>query len=71
MDWRKGFSAMYYASFVDVNTWKSVERFEITGGSIKATVTGLAGIVPHIGIYEFMEKLRNEEYDPDHIYEVL
>lgn len=41
MDWRKGFSAMYYASFVDVNTWKSVERFEITGGSIKATGTGL------------------------------
>ncbi len=30
----------------------------------------LFGIVPHIGIYEFMEKLRNEDYDPNHIYDV-
>ena len=30
----------------------------------------LLGIVPHIGIYEFMEKLRTEEYDPDEIYRV-
>lgn len=28
------------------------------------------GIIPQIGIYEFMEKLREEEYDPDHIYDV-
>ena len=41
MDWRKGFSAMYYASLVDVNTWRSIERFEFTGGTIKATGTGL------------------------------
>lgn len=31
---------------------------------------GLAGIIPHIGIYEFIQKLHEEEYDPDHIYEV-
>ena len=30
----------------------------------------LLGIVPHIGIKEFMEKLHNEEYDENHIYEV-
>ena len=30
----------------------------------------LLGVVPHIGISEYMEKLRTEEYDPDHIYEV-
>ena len=30
----------------------------------------LLGIVPHIGIHEFMEKLRNEGYDPNHIYDV-
>ena len=30
----------------------------------------LFGIIPHIGIHEFMEKLRTEEYDPDHIYDV-
>lgn len=41
MDWRKGFSATYYASLVDVNTWKSVQKFEFTKGSIKRTVTGL------------------------------
>ena len=30
----------------------------------------LLGITPHIGIKEFMDKLHEEEYDPDHIYEV-
>lgn len=30
----------------------------------------MLGIVPKIGIYEFMDKLKHEEYDPDHIYEV-
>lgn len=28
------------------------------------------GIIPQIGIHEFMDKLKNEEYDPDHIYDV-
>ena len=28
------------------------------------------GIIPHIGIREFMEKLKSEPYDEDHIYEV-
>lgn len=30
----------------------------------------LLGIVPHIGIHEFMNKLREEPYDPDDIYKV-
>lgn len=30
----------------------------------------LFGIIPHIGIHEFMEKLKNEPYDPDDIYKV-
>jgi Glycosyltransferases involved in cell wall biogenesis len=30
----------------------------------------LIGIVPHIGIKEFMEKLHAEEYDANHIFEV-
>lgn len=30
----------------------------------------LIGIVPHIGIKEFMEKLHSEEYDANHIFEV-
>ena len=41
MDWRKGFTALYYASIVDTNTWKSVEKFEFTDGDIKRTGTKL------------------------------
>lgn len=28
------------------------------------------GIIPHIGIKEFMEKLKSEPYDEDHIYDI-
>lgn len=35
MDWSRGYSANYYAARVDPVTWRDVERFEITGGSIK------------------------------------
>ena len=31
---------------------------------------GLIGVIPHIGIREFMDKLENEPYSPDDIYEV-
>ena len=31
---------------------------------------GLIGVIPHIGIREFMTKLENEEYNPDDIYKV-
>lgn len=41
MDWSKGFTAMYYISVVDKNTWRDVDRIEITGGSIKRTSTDL------------------------------
>ena len=41
MNWNKGFSARYYAKFVDPVTWKDTERFEITGGSVKRLDTGL------------------------------
>lgn len=30
----------------------------------------LVGIIPPIGIREFLDKLEGEEYDPDHIYDV-
>lgn len=30
----------------------------------------MIGIVPHIGIKEFMDKVRSEEYDENHIYDV-
>ena len=41
MDWNKGFSAQYYAKFVDPQTWRDMERFEITGGSTKRIDSGL------------------------------
>ena len=41
MDWSKGFSGAYYASEVDKRTWKDIDRFEITGGSIEFTDEGL------------------------------
>ena len=41
MDWSKGYSASYYAARVDPVTWRDVERFEITGGSIKRGVDAL------------------------------
>lgn len=41
MDWRKGFSARYYLSVVDRDTWRDMARIEITGGSIKRSLTDL------------------------------
>lgn len=41
MDWSKGFSAVYYARFVDRTTWRDAERFEITGGSITRSDSSL------------------------------
>ena len=41
MNWFKGFSASYYATEVDVMTWKDTDRIEITGGSISRTDDGL------------------------------
>lgn len=35
MDWSKGYSATYYAARVDPVSWQDVERFEITGGTVK------------------------------------
>lgn len=34
MDWSKGWEARYYASFIDKESWRDIERFEITGGKI-------------------------------------
>ena len=41
MDWSKGFRAQYYACFVDPVTWRDVDRFEITDGTVKRSLTGL------------------------------
>lgn len=41
MDYNKGFSAMYYGTFVDPVTWRDTDRFEITGGSVRRTGSDL------------------------------
>lgn len=41
MDWSKGFTGTYYATEVDAQTWKDIDRFEITGGSVEFSDEGL------------------------------
>ena len=41
MDWNKGFTARYFAKFVDINSWRDVDEFDIVDGSINNTATGL------------------------------
>ena len=41
MDWKKGFSASYYATIVDPDTWKDIDRFEIIGGTIQRSISDL------------------------------
>lgn len=41
MDWNRGYSASFYASFVDPVTWRDIERFEIKGGSISRSDASL------------------------------
>lgn len=41
MDWTKGFSALYYMTIVDRDTWRDIERVDITGGSVSRTNSNL------------------------------
>lgn len=41
MDWSLGYSARYYMTWVDWGTMKDLDRIEITGGSIKRSLTDL------------------------------
>lgn len=41
MDWKKGFSAAYYMTIIDRDTWRDIERIEITGGSVSRTDSNL------------------------------
>lgn len=41
MQWQKGFTASYYASYVDAGTWRDIEKFDITSGSISKNDEGL------------------------------
>ena len=41
MDYSKGFSASYYASYVDPNSWRDIERIEMTDGSVNRTTSEL------------------------------
>ena len=41
MDWTQGYSARYYLSILDKETLRDIDRIEITGGSIKRSLTDL------------------------------
>lgn len=41
MQWNKGYTASYYASYVDAGTWRDVDKFDITSGSISKDSSGL------------------------------
>ena len=41
MDWNKGFTARYFAKFVDTDSWRDADEFDIIDGSINNTATGL------------------------------
>lgn len=41
MDWRRGFSAKYYVSILDRDTWRDLRSIDITGGTIKRVDTDL------------------------------
>lgn len=41
MDWNNGFSARYYATVVDPQSWGDIETFDIVNGSIEKKPTGL------------------------------
>ena len=41
MNWNNGFSARYYVAVVDPASWGDIDRFDITGGSIDRTDSGL------------------------------
>ena len=41
MDWSKGFSANYYITVVDRNSWRDIDRIEITGGTVKRSYSDL------------------------------
>ena len=66
---KKFYHACYKRIEEDISDEVFSEMFSVASTE-KWGSRSLIGIIPHIGIKEFMEKLRTEEYDPDHIYEV-
>lgn len=59
MNWKTGYTAHYYLSFVDINTWRDTKRFEVTSGAIKWELTGLrtSADIECINYKETSEKL--------------
>jgi len=41
MNWNQGFSARYYMTLVEPRTWRDVQRYEITGGSVSRAAGSL------------------------------
>lgn len=41
MQWDRGYSATYYAAYVDPRTWRSMDRIEVVSGSVSRQADGL------------------------------
>lgn len=41
MEWKDGFSARYYYTVVDAASWRDLQRYKLTGGSISKTTDSL------------------------------
>ena len=41
MDWNRGYSAAYYMTIVDPDTWRDTRRIKLNGGSINRMTTDL------------------------------
>ena len=70
MDWSKGFTSRYYATIVDPSTWRDILSFDITGGSIKLTDSGLresadldcSTLTIRLGGSEYEQSFNENEY---------
>lgn len=66
---KKFYNRCYKKIEEDITDEALSEMFSMTSMD-KYRSGSMIGIIPHIGIKEFFEKLRKDKYDPDHIYEV-
>ena len=71
-DWeyvKKFYNRCYKRISNDISDDALSEMFSMASAE-KHGSGSLIGVIPHMGIHEFLEKLESESYDPNHIYEV-
>ena len=71
-DWeyvKKFYNRIYKKIADDISDEALAELYSMALAE-KYTSRSLIGIIPHIGVHEFLDKLKKEVYDPDDIYKV-